>query len=154
MARALPRGGRIVSVDLSPEMHRRARANLREAGVAGRVRLVTGAALDVLPRLVRGARFDLVFLDAAKQEYRRYAELALPALRRGGLLVADNLLWGGRTAGRPPRGERGDSTRAIRAFNAWLLRHPGLEGVLLPVGDGAGVAVRREGGSLRGPVGA
>jgi caffeoyl-CoA O-methyltransferase len=145
MARALPEDGWIVSIDISEEMHERARAFFEEAGISDRVRLVTGAALDVLPGLVEEPDgLDLVFLDAVKEEYRAYLDLVLPAVRSGGMVVADNLLWKGQTAGMPllDEGQR-ESTEALREFNAHLAAHPELEFVLIPVGDGAGVAVKR-----------
>lgn len=129
---------RVVTIDPDPERLATARGFLERAGVADRVELVEGAALDVLPRL-RGP-FDLVYIDAVKTEYRRYLDLALPRVRVGGLIVCDNLLWGGRVA-EPP--EEGDETaEALWSFNAYLMMHPQLQAVVLPLGDGLGVATK------------
>ena len=76
-----------------------ARGYLERGGVAGRVELVEGAALDVLHRLQ--GPFDLVYIDAVKTEYRRYLDLVAAQLRVGGVIVCDNLLWRGQVAGRP-----------------------------------------------------
>jgi predicted O-methyltransferase YrrM len=144
MARALSPEGRIVSIDISPDMHDRAADYLDEAGVAGRVRLVTGPALEVLPGLLEKEEpFDLLFLDAVKEEYTEYLDLALPSIRRGGIVVADNLLWMGQTAGSPLLDESyRASTDGLRRFNETFFSRPELLSVLLPVGDGAGVALK------------
>jgi caffeoyl-CoA O-methyltransferase len=132
-----------VSIDLDPQRLAAARAYLERAGVAERVELLEGAALDLLPRLE--GPFDLVYVDAVKTEYRRYLDLVLPRLRVGGLVVIDNLLWGGKVAEPPPEeaasGED-PSTAALRAFNGYLMMHPQLEAVVLPLGDGVGLATK------------
>jgi caffeoyl-CoA O-methyltransferase len=137
----LARGGaeaRVVTVDPDPERLAVARGFLERAGVAGRVELVEGAALDVLPRLA--GPFDLVYIDAVKSEYRRYLDVVLPRVRVGGLIVCDNLLWKGHVA-EPP--EEGDETaESLWSFNGYLMMHPQLEAVVLPVGDGLGVAAK------------
>jgi predicted O-methyltransferase YrrM len=139
LARAAPEA-RIVSVDKSPERLAEARGYLERAGagVAGRVELVEGAALDVLHRLE--GPFDLVYVDAMKTEYRRYLDLTLPKLRVGGLIVCDNLLWGGEIA--VPGDEEDKDADALRAFNGYLMMHPQLQAVVLPLGDGVGLATK------------
>jgi predicted O-methyltransferase YrrM len=136
LARAVPEA-RIVSIDKSPERLADARGYLERAGVAGRVELIEGAALDVLHTLE--GPFDLVYIDAVKTEYRRYLDLTLPKLRVGGLIVCDNLLWGGQIAAPT---EEDPETDALRAINGYLMMHPQLQAVLLPVGDGVGVATK------------
>lgn len=129
---------RVVSIDLDPERLAAARGYLERAGVAARVELVQGAALEVLPRLE--GPFDLAYVDAVKLEYRRYLDLLLPKLRVGGLVVCDNLLWGGEVA-EPPDDERSE-VAALRAFNGYLMMHPQLQAVVLPLGDGVGLATK------------
>ena len=136
LARAVPEA-RIVSIDKSPERLADARGYLERAGVAGRVELIEGAALDVLHQLE--GPFDLVYIDAVKTEYRRYLDLTLPKLRVGGLIVCDNLLWGGQIAAPT---EEDPETDALRAFNGYLMMHPQLQAVVLPLGDGVGVATK------------
>jgi len=137
LARAAPEA-RIVSVEKSPERIAEARGYLERAGVADRVELVEGAALDVLHRLE--GPFDLVYVDAVKTEYRRYLDLTLPKLRVGGLIVCDNLLWGGEIAA--PGDEEDKDADALRAFNGYLMMHPQLQAVVLPLGDGVGIATK------------
>lgn len=138
----LARGGpeaRVTTIDISPRQIARARGYLERGGVLDRVELLEGAALDVLPRL--SGPFDLVFVDAVKEEYRRYLDLVLPKLRVGGTLVFDNLLWAGHVAA-PPDDESDKEADALRAFNGYLMMHPQLNAVLLPLGDGIGLAAK------------
>jgi predicted O-methyltransferase YrrM len=135
LARGAPEA-RVVSIDTDAERLATARRYLERAGVADRVELVEGAALDVLHRLA--GPFDLVYLDAVKTEYRRYLDQTLPKLRTGGLIVCDNLLWGGRVAA----GEQDADTDALRSFNGYLMMHPQLQSVVLPVGDGLGLSAK------------
>jgi predicted O-methyltransferase YrrM len=94
MARGLPEGGRIVTVEVDPRTAEVARANFERAGVADRVDLRVGAALDVLPQLE--GPFDLVFIDADKVNNGRYAEWALRLARPGTVIVCDNVVREGR----------------------------------------------------------
>ena len=140
LARALPPDGLVVSIELSDEMIELSDGYLRRAGLRERVRVERGAALEVLPRLEES--FDLVFIDAVKEEYGRYLELSLPLLRTGGVFVVDNLLWGGQVAGEIRAPEQTASTQALREFNQLFVRHPQLLSVVLPLGDGLGYAVK------------
>ena len=139
LARGAPEA-RVVSIDTDPERIAEARTWLTRGGVADRVELLQGAALDLLPELP--GRFDLVYVDAVKTEYRRYLDLLLPKLEVGGMVILDNLLWKGQVA-EPPEDESEDErARALRAFNAYLMMHPQLQAVVLPLGDGVGLATK------------
>lgn len=137
LARGAP-AARVVSIDTDPERLATARGYLERGGVAGRVELIEGAALDVLHRLQ--GPFDLVYIDAVKAEYRRYLDQVVPLLRVGGMVICDNLLWGGSVAAPPD--EDDENADALRAFNGYLMMHPQLQAVVLPVGDGLGVATK------------
>jgi caffeoyl-CoA O-methyltransferase len=141
LARGAPES-RVTTIDIDPRQLARALSYLERGGVADRVELVAGAALDVLPRLA--GPFDLVFVDAVKEEYRRYLDLSLPKLRVGGLMVFDNLLWGGLVAApaEDDDAEPDPKADALRAFNGYLMMHPQLHSVVLPVGDGLGLATK------------
>jgi predicted O-methyltransferase YrrM len=138
LARGAPEA-RVATIDIEPRQLDRARSFLERAGVLERVELIAGAALEVLPRLP--GPFDLIFVDAVKEEYRRYLDLSLPKLRVGGTLVFDNLLWAGHVA-EPPQDEEDERADALRAFNGYLMMHPQLSSVLLPLGDGVGLATK------------
>jgi caffeoyl-CoA O-methyltransferase len=137
LARGAPEA-RVVSIDTDPQRLAAARHYLERAGVADRVELIEGAALEVLPRL--SGPFDLAYVDAVKKEYRRYLDQLVPKLRVGGVVALDNLLWKGRVAD-PPDDDDPDAD-ALRAFNGYLMMHPQLQAVVLPYGDGLGVATK------------
>jgi caffeoyl-CoA O-methyltransferase len=137
LARGAPEA-RVVTIDTDPARLARARGYLERAGVADRVELREGKALAVLPTLA--PPFDLAYVDAVKNEYRRYLDLLLPLLRVGGLVVIDNLLWSGRVAD-PGDGDDPEAD-ALRAFNGYLAIHPQLAAVVLPLGDGVGLATK------------
>lgn len=134
------RDGVLTSVDLESEHQRLAREAFAEAGVPhNRTRLITGRALDVVPRLTDGA-YDLVFCDADKREYGAYLEQALRLLRPGGVVAFDNALWHDRVA---DPAQRDPETVAIRELGKTMCDDERLVPALLPVGDGLLVAAKR-----------
>jgi caffeoyl-CoA O-methyltransferase len=128
--------GLIVTIDPSEEMIRAASGYLERAGLLSQVRIERGKALEVMPNLTE--TFDLLFIDALKEEYRQYLDLGLPRLRAGGVVIVDNLLWGGKVAS----DDSESSTVALREFNPYFINHPKLRAEVLPVGDGLGYAVK------------
>ncbi|HXR99201.1 MAG TPA: O-methyltransferase [Pyrinomonadaceae bacterium] len=136
LARGMGEQGRVVTIDPSEEMINAATGYLKRAGVLDRVDIRRGKALDVMPQL--DETFDLLFIDAVKEEYSQYLDLGLPRLRVGGVVIVDNLLWGGRVAS----GDTEASTVALREFNPYFINHPQLLAEVLPVGDGLGYAVK------------
>lgn len=140
LARAAGPTGLVVTIDPSDDMIRAANGYLTRAGLRERVRIERGKALEVMPRL--SETFDLVFIDAVKEEYREYLELALPMLRTGGVVIVDNLLWGGQVAGEIVSPDQEPSTHALREFNQRFVNHPQLLAEVLPVGDGLGYGVK------------
>jgi predicted O-methyltransferase YrrM len=136
LARGMGDGSLVVTIEPDDEMIQAASAYFERAGLADRVRIERGMALDVMPRL--NETFDLLFIDAVKKEYQQYLDLGLPRLRSGGVVIVDNLLWGGRVAGEDSE----TSTVALREFNQYFVNHPQLRAVVLPVGDGLGYAVK------------
>lgn len=137
MARALPRSGRLVTIEIDERHADFARRYFTRAGLDDRIELRVGRALDVLPAF-DGERFDAVFLDADKEPLPTYFDWSLRLLRPGGLLIADNALWGGRVLD-PTTEDEG--TRGIREFNRRLAIDERLRGTIIPVGDGLAVAV-------------
>jgi predicted O-methyltransferase YrrM len=128
--------GSIVTIEPSDEMIGAASGYLERAGLMDQVRIERGKALDVMPAL--DETFDLLFLDAVKEEYKQYLDLGLQRLRTGGVVIVDNLLWGGKVAG----DDSESSTVALREFNHYFINHPQLLAVVLSVGDGLGYAVK------------
>jgi predicted O-methyltransferase YrrM len=132
--------GVLTSIDIEPEHQRAARRSFVEAGTsAGRMRLIMGQALDVLPRLTDGG-YDLVFFDAAKVEYPRYHEQGVRLLRPGGVIAFANVL-GAVLA--PDAGRRDQETVALREVTKAVRDDNRLVPLLLPVGDGLLVAAKK-----------
>ena len=137
-AEAVGAGGRVVYTDSDRDNADRARQYFERAGVADRITIHVGDALE-LPSEQK-QEWDIVFCDIDKEDYPRALRLAIPRLRKGGLLVADNVLWSGRVAQeKPPEA----STKAIQEFNRILYTSPDLYTTILPLRDGVAIAVKR-----------
>ena len=141
MAEQLDRG-RVVTLELDPARAGQARDFFARAGVSDRIELVEGDARETIRGL--DGPFDLLFVDAAKIEYRDYIELAMPKLTERALLVIDNLLMSGEVALPPGAPARWNphSLEAARALNAELIADERWVASILPVGDGVGIAAR------------
>lgn len=142
MALAQSADGTIVTIDPDRERTRLAREHWRRAGMTDdRITQVEDRALDAFragdPRLT--GPFDLAFIDALKPEYPAYLEALVPRLAPGALVVADNVLWGGRSADARPAD--GPDTAALREFCMAVLADTRFRSTILPVGDGLLVAV-------------
>ncbi|MDX6612180.1 MAG: hypothetical protein QOD75_1366 [Blastocatellia bacterium] len=140
LARGLPAGGLVVTIEPDEEMIRLSEHYLTRAGLRDRVRIEEGRALEVIPLL--NDTYDILFIDALKEEYQGYLDLALPLLRADGVVIVDNLLWGGQVAGEVRSLDQESSTAALREFNQYFVNHPQLLAEVLPVGDGLGYAVK------------
>ena len=133
VARGLGPGGRLLCCDVSEEWTSIARKAWQEAGVAGRIELRIGPALQTLRSLPPGEQFDFAFIDADKTGYPRYYEEVLTRLRPGGLMLLDNMLQGGHVTGDLAGGE---NVAAIRSLNDTIAADPRVNVVLIPIGDG------------------
>jgi predicted O-methyltransferase YrrM len=143
VARALPADGRLVCCELNADYVAAARPYWEEAGVAARIEVRLGAAVDSLRALrAEGAAgtFDFAFVDADKPSYDAYYEACLELLRPGGLVALDNVLWGGAVA--DPSDAR-ESTVALRRLNAEVFADPRVDATLVPIGDGLTLARKR-----------
>lgn len=137
LLRGMRPDGVLTTVDTEGEHQRLAKQGFTEAGIASqRVRLIPGAALDVLPRLTDGA-YDLVFCDGDKREYGDYLTEALRLLRPGGVVAFDNALWHDKVA---DPAQRDPETVAVRELGVAVRERDDLVPLLLPVGDGLLVA--------------
>ena len=133
IARGLAPGGRLLCCDISQEWTSIARAAWQDAGVADRIELRLGPALETLRALPPGEQFDFAFIDADKTGYPQYYEEVLIRLRPGGLMLFDNMLQGGHVAD-DRTGD--DDVAAIRSLNDAITADPRVKVVLLPIGDG------------------
>jgi caffeoyl-CoA O-methyltransferase len=140
IARGLAPRGRLICIDQSEEWTAIAREYWKQAGVQHKIELRLGPAVATLKRLERPLRFDFAFIDADKTEYDDYYELLLPRLRRNGLMLFDNMLWGGRLGSGRIRQPGG---RAIEKLNRKLAHDKRVETVLLPIADGIHLCRKR-----------
>ena len=140
MALALPPAGHIWTIDPDSSRTQIAASYLERAGKLDAVEFINQPALEVLPSFY-ARNLDIVFIDAVKTEYEEYLELCVPMLKRSGLILVDNLLWGGEAAAEPGSNDSAN-VKAIRSFNKTFLNHPQLDATILPIGDGFGIGAR------------
>jgi caffeoyl-CoA O-methyltransferase len=133
IARGLADDGRLICIDESKEWTDIARTYWSRAGVDRRIELRLGPAIPLLQKLESSLTFDFAFIDASKTEYDSYYELLLPRIRPNGLILFDNMLWGGRLGGGAITEASG---RAIDTLNHKLAGDNRVESVLLPIADG------------------
>jgi caffeoyl-CoA O-methyltransferase len=133
LARGLPPGGRLTCFDVSEEWTSIARRHWEAAALTDRIDLVLGPAADTLSRFPADPPIDLAFIDADKPNYPVYYDLVMSRLAPGGLILADNTLWGGQVAD-PFDDEPG--TCAMREFNDMVLADPRVTTLMLPISDG------------------
>ena len=138
VALALPPNGKIICCDVSEEWTSIGRRYWKKAGVAKKIDLRLGPALETLKGL-KGS-FDFAFIDADKPNYWAYYERCLKLLRKGGLIAVDNTLWGGSVINPEKQSE---STVALRAFNEKISKDKRVDIALVPIGDGLTLAVKR-----------
>ena len=139
MARALPEGGRVTTIELEAAHAAFAERWIQRSDVADRIQLLRGAGSDVL-RTLPDDSADVVFLDADKPSYPLYLREALRILHRGGILLADNALAHGELF---DTASTNSSAIAMKAFNEVIVKERALQSVIVPLGDGIWVGVRR-----------
>jgi predicted O-methyltransferase YrrM len=139
MALALPEDGKVISCDVSDEYTSIGKPYWKQAGVASKIDLRLKPATETLQELIDDGEtdtFDIIFIDADKENYVNYFELGIQLLRRGGLIVVDNALWSGAVA---DISNQSDSTNSIRRMNDVMLKDSRIDFALLPVSDGIGI---------------
>lgn len=137
-ARAVSDGGRVIYTDGDAQNAERARGYFGRAGVAKRIDIRIGDALELLSE--QKQEFDIIFLDVDKEDYPRAFRLVAPRLRKGGLFITDNVLWSGRVTHKNPSDAR---TKAIQEFNQLLYKSPDFFTTILPIRDGLAVALKK-----------
>ena len=132
LARGLQSGGQLHTIEINDELNEMSTHYFALAGVADRVTLHTGRAQDVIPGMKY--IFDLVFIDGDKREYCEYYDLVFEKVRKGGFIIADNVLWGGKVEG----GEalKDPQTKGVVMFNEMVRKDPRVEKIVLPLRDG------------------
>jgi predicted O-methyltransferase YrrM len=126
----LQENGKLITIDINEELHDRVSGYFREANLEDRIDYRIGNALSIIPQITE--RFDLVFIDADKENYARDFDLVIDRVNLNGFILADNVLWSGKVL--QPKPDK--DTRAIVDFNAKVQADQRVENVLLPIRDG------------------
>jgi len=132
LARGLKSGGQLHTLEVNDELREMSSHYFTLAGVADRVTLHTGRAQDIIPTMPY--TFDLVFIDGDKREYSEYYDLVFEKVRKGGFIIADNVLWGGKIESDEP--SKDPQTRGVIGFNEKVRDDQRVEKVVLPIRDG------------------
>jgi len=130
LAEGMASGGVLYTIDKDPELTDMAQSYFKKAGMSKRIKALTGIALDIIPKLK--GKFDIVFIDADKENYSNYFDQVIDKVKKGGFIIADNVLWGGKVLGNT----RDKETVGIKAFNKKVLADDRVENLLLPIRDG------------------
>ncbi len=140
VARQLEGKSVIHTIEKSQDNISVAKEFIAKSGLGARIKLLEGDAVNVMPQLKK--KYDIIFLDADKEDYKRLFDYSLVLLRKGGLLVVDNLLWHGYAASNRVPANYKESTNHIREFNSLFMNQPNLKTSIIPVGDGIGLGVK------------
>jgi caffeoyl-CoA O-methyltransferase len=140
IARNLKKKGSVYTIEKSEDNIILAKENIAKSGLEGKINLIAGNALDELPRFDK--KFDFIFLDADKIDYKRLFDYSLILLKKGGVIFVDNLLWRGYAASSKIPGDQKSSVKVIREFNTVFTSQPNLKTTILPIGDGIGIGVK------------
>jgi caffeoyl-CoA O-methyltransferase len=130
LAEGLQEKGKLITIDINEELHERVSGYFKEAKLQDRIEYRLGDASAIIPQI--NERFDLVFIDADKENYARYFDLVIDRVNLNGFILADNVLWSGKVLQEKPDKD----TRAIVDFNAKVQADQRVENVLLPIRDG------------------
>lgn len=133
-AEGLAEGGKVITLDVQEDTNKVARSYVEKTEYAGRIEFLLGNAVDIIPTLPE--TFDLVFIDADKPNYSNYFDLTIDRLRKGGFIIADNVLWSGKVL----EANKDENTQALHDYNQKVLTDDRVENILLPIRDGLMVA--------------
>lgn len=140
IARNLKGKSVIHTIEKSAENLVLAKENISKSGLSSRIKLLEGDAMNIMPQLKK--KYDIIFLDADKEDYKRLFDYSLVLLRKGGFLIVDNLLWHGFAASPRVPKQYKESTLHIREFNRLFMNQPNLKASIIPIGDGLGIGVK------------
>lgn len=138
LAEGLSAHGTLLTIDKNIELYDRANAYFSESAFAPKIQMLKGNALTIVPDLKQ--KWDLIFIDADKENYQKYYDLTLPNLNKGGFIIADNVLWSGKVI---DANENDVDTIALRSFNTALIEDNRVEVLMLPVRDGLTVVRKK-----------
>ncbi|GIW22800.1 MAG: O-methyltransferase [Candidatus Sericytochromatia bacterium] len=137
---AMPQYCILDTIEIDINIANKAEENFKKSGLSDRIYIHIGKALDILPTLDN--EYDMIFLDAVKSEYIDYLEITLPKLRKGGVILADNVLWSGRVA-LPDIHLQDKNTKFLHEFNKYFMNHEQIIGTILTIGDGLAFGIKK-----------
>jgi predicted O-methyltransferase YrrM len=140
IARNLKKKGMVHTIEKSKDNIALAKGYIKKSGVEDKIKILAGNAFEIMPELEK--KYDFIFLDADKNEYSKLFELSVQILKKGGVIIVDNLLWHGQTAAEKVPAKYKTSTEFIRNFNKEFIADPRLKASIIPVGDGLGIGVK------------
>lgn len=132
LSEGLEKDGQLITIDINEELEKMALAYFKKAGVKNKIQHHVGNALDIIPNLETS--FDLVFIDADKENYSNYFDMVIDKIKVGGYIIADNVLWSGKVINETD--EKDQETKAIIAFNKKVHNDQRVENTLFPIRDG------------------
>ncbi|MCZ7610691.1 MAG: O-methyltransferase [Ignavibacterium sp.] len=141
IARCLAKSASIFTIEKSGDNVELASKYINKSGESRKIKLIYGDALSVLPQMDK--KFDFIFLDADKHDYKRLFDFSMLLLKKGGIIIVDNVLWHGYTASSNVPAKYKTSTRHIRDFNKIFILQQNLDSMILPVGDGLGFGIKK-----------
>lgn len=141
IARQLGKKGEIHTIEMSADNIPVAKENFEKSGLLKKIKLLEGNALSIMPQLQK--KYDFIFLDADKEDYKRLFDYSMILLKKGGVIVVDNLLWHGYAATTRIPQKYKTSTNLIREFNKIFTSQENLITTILPVGDGLGIGIKK-----------
>ncbi len=139
IAEGLQDGGTIHTIDINEELLNMVQKYIKESGAEKKVKTYTGNALEIIPKM--NHVFDMVFIDADKKNYVNYYNMVFDKVRKGGYIIADNVLWSGKVVEKSAKPD--EDTKSIMAYNDKVMNDPRVENVLVPIRDGLMIARKR-----------
>jgi len=140
IARNLKKKSVVHTIEKSQDNIPIAKENIAKSGLEDKINIYEGNAIEIMPTLTK--KYDFIFLDADKGDYKRLFDYSVILLKKGGVIFVDNLLWHGYAASNKVPSDRKASTKIIREFNEIFISQPNLKTTILPVGDGIGIGVK------------
>jgi len=132
LARGLKDGGKLITIEINDELIEKSRQFFAKANLQDSIESMHGDAINLIPQI--DDEFDLIFIDAEKERYIDYYKLCFPKLKKGGVLIADNVLWDGKVYDESNNND--SATKAIKQFNKMVQEDPEVENMILPLRDG------------------
>ncbi len=140
IARCLRKNSVLHTIEKSTDNIKIAEENIKRSGLGKKIKLIEGDALSIMPQMNK--KYDLIFLDADKEDYKKLFDLSMLLLRKDGVILIDNLLWHGYTASAGVPKKYKNSTKHIRDFNKIFILQKNLDSMIIPIGDGLGFGIK------------